>query len=176
MVGSWMVRPDRRIPYSGMPAARLSGRNLRRLAAIAAALMLGLAGGGCSLSYQLGGRLGKEDAKPEQTSSVAPNTIDTKASTRTLPADADLVLAKAAVHELLSRGSQDASVPWENPRTGARGTVTPLAAAYIQDGFTCRDFLASYVHAGNESWLQGEACRVHQGRWEVKNLRPLKQT
>ena len=48
-------------------------------------------------------------------------------------------------------------MPWENPRTGARGTITPLASAYNQDGVTCRDFLASYVHGQTEAWLQGEA-------------------
>ena len=48
--------------------------------------------------------------------------------------------------------------------------------AYNQDGFTCRDFLASYVREGAEAWLQGEACRVHQGKWEVEALRPWKKT
>lgn len=93
-----------------------------------------------------------------------------------LPPEPDLVLARAAVHDVLSRGGQDTSLPWENPRTGARGTVTPIAAAYTQDGFTCRDFLASYVRGETESWLKGEACRVRQGQWEVKSLRPLSRT
>ncbi len=66
-------------------------------------------------------------------------------------------------------------MPWENPHTGARGTVTPLAAAYSQDGTTCRDFLASYVRNGAESWLQGEACRGRQGRWEVRQMRPWRR-
>ena len=64
--------------------------------------------------------------------------------------------------------------PWENPGTGARGTVTPIADAYTQDGFTCRDFLASYIRDGAESWLQGDACRIHQGKWTVRKMRPLK--
>jgi 17 kDa outer membrane surface antigen len=139
----------------------------RRLPALAVAVALALASGGCS--YKLGGFFGS-DEKPETTNSVA-KPARQKASA---PAEADLAIARAAVHDVLSRGGQDASVPWENPRTGARGTVTPIAAAYNQDGFTCRDFLASYVREGDESWLQGEACRVHQGKWEVKNLRPLK--
>ena len=66
-------------------------------------------------------------------------------------------------------------MPWENPKTGARGTITPLAAAATQAGVTCRDFLASYVRNGSESWLQGEACRA-RGKWEVRNLRPWKNT
>src|SRR4029077_10403865 len=93
-----------------------------------------------------------------------------------LPSEPDLALTKAAVHDVLSRGAQDSSLPWENPRTGARGTVTPIAEAYTQDGFVCRDFLASYVRQGTESWLQGEGCRVHQGRWEVRAMRPWKKT
>jgi surface antigen len=67
-------------------------------------------------------------------------------------------------------------MPWENPSTGARGTITPLAAAASQDGVTCRDFLASYVKNGAESWLQGEACRAGRGKWEVRTLRPWKST
>ena len=71
---------------------------------------------------------------------------------------------------------KDASQPWENPRTGARGTVTPIADAYTQDGFQCRDFLASYIRDGAESWLQGDACRAHQGQWTVRKLRPLQRS
>ena len=139
---------------------------LRRLAALAAAIAFGVSTGGCS--YKLGGFFGKEE-KPELTSSVSRPARE-KAN---VPGEADLALTKAAVHDVLSRGGQDISAPWENPRTGARGTVTPIATAYSQDGFTCRDFLASYVREGDESWLQGEACRVHQGKWEVKSMRPL---
>jgi hypothetical protein len=168
VVRSRTVRPYRQPSYSGRPGGRLCG-GARHRAAIAAAIILGLATGGCS--YKLGGFFGKDD--PEQTSALKP--IAAPAPALALPADADLALTKAAVHDLLSRGAQDTSVPWENPRTGARGTVTPIAAAYTQDGFTCRDFLASYVREGVESWLQGEACRIHKGRWEVKSIRPLKK-
>ena len=62
------------------------------------------------------------------------------------------------------------------PATGARGTVTPIAAAYSQDGAVCRDFLASFVRDGSESWLQGEACRVQRGPWQVRKLTPWKRS
>ena len=45
--------------------------------------------------------------------------------------------------------------------------------SYVEGTFTCHDFLASYVHVETETWLQGEACRIDNGKWEVKNLRPL---
>jgi surface antigen len=73
---------------------------------------------------------------------------------------------------VLTKGGKDVSAPWENPRTGARGTVTPIAAVYSQYGAQCREFLASYVVKNNEAWLQGEACRAQQGSWVVRSLKP----
>ena len=45
------------------------------------------------------------------------------------------------------------------------------------DGFTCQDFLASYVRVGSgEDWMRGEACRIHKGNWEVRSLKPWKSS
>jgi surface antigen len=134
-------------------------------------LALALTGGGCSMSYKLDSFFAKKEGdKPIVTGSLAP------AAAPAQPAEGDLALAKAAAAEVVSTGAKDASQPWENPQTGARGTVTPLADAYTQDGFLCRDFLASYVRGGSESWLQGDACRMHKGKWTVRSLRPLKRS
>jgi surface antigen len=142
--------------------------------------MLALPSGACSFSYQLGSLFG-DDKKSDVTSSISSNSaqVAPTASPAALVdggAENDLAFARAAASEALSRDGKTTSVPWENPRTGARGTVTPLASAYTQDGFVCRDFLASYVRRGAESWLQGEGCRVHQGKWEIRALRPWKKT
>jgi len=111
----------------------------------------------------------------DQTGSTSAATAEgTAAQTAS---NADLVYARAAAAEVLTKGGKETSLPWENPRTGARGTVTPIAAVYTQDGFTCQDFLASYLREGNkEAWLQGEACRVHQGKWEIRSLKPWKRS
>lgn len=108
--------------------------------------------------------------RPETTGSIAAAN-DAMASAQ-LPPEADLALTRAAVNEMLSRGQKDASVPWENPATGARGTVTAIASAYTIDKAQCRDFLASYVSGGKESWLRGEACRENRGAWEVRAFKP----
>ncbi len=105
--------------------------------------------------------------EPEQTGAMRPLRSFTS-----LPPEQDLAVARAAVSEFLGRGGSDSSMPWENPRTGARGTITPIAAEYAQDGSTCREFLASYVAKDNEAWLQGEACQMHQGKWVVRSLKP----
>ena len=161
--------------YKGTRKARLWRL---RAKAIALALTLGAATGGCSLSYKLDSFMGKESDKPGQTASARPAAAQ-KPSPSGLgapPAENDLAYAKAAAAEVLGRSEKDASQPWKNPGTGARGTVTPLADAYTQDGFQCRDFLASYIREGAESWLQGDACRMHRGKWTVRTLRPLKRT
>jgi surface antigen len=135
-------------------------------------LALALALGGCSFSYQLDNMLAKKD-DAERTGSL--RLAVPKATAEPL-AEGDLAFARAAVSEVLTKGGKDASMPWENPSTGARGTITPLASVYSQDGTTCRDFLASYVRNGSESWVQGEACRAGRGKWEVRKMRPWKST
>jgi surface antigen len=130
-------------------------------------------GSGCSFSYKLDSVFSRDGDKSEVTGAPA-SPGQPMASGPAMAADADLAFAKAAATEALAR-TGDVSVPWENPRTGARGTVTPLASAYTEDGFVCRDFLASYVRKDSESWLQGEGCRIHQGRWEVRHMKPLKR-
>jgi surface antigen len=157
---------------SGYKATHLSRlwRSIVRVAPLAAPLLaLSLVAGGCSFSYQLDSLTGK--GEPEQTGAMRPLR-----SLSSLPPEQDLAVARAAVSEFLGRGGSDSSMPWENPRTGARGTITPIASAYNQDGATCRDFLASYVRDGNEAWMQGEACRIPQGKWEVRTLKPWNRT
>ena len=148
-----------------------------RATAIALSLALGAATSACSLSYKLDSLAGK-DEKSDQTASLRPTpaVAPKPAPSATTPTEHDLAHAKAAAVQVLARTEKDASQPWENPRTGARGTVTPIADAYTQDGFQCRDFLASYIRDGAESWLHGDACRAHQGQWTVRKLRPLKRS
>jgi len=136
-------------------------------------LALALASGGCSFSYQLGSLFG-DDKPAESTSSITPTSDSGKGITQ-LPPDGDLAYARAAATEVLAQGDTQSSARWENPATGARGMVTPLANSYTQDGLVCRDFLASYVKEGSEAWLQGEACKARQGKWEVRSLKPWKR-
>ena len=51
-----------------------------------------------------------------------------------MPSDADLAVARAATSEMLGKGGKTANMPWDDPRTGARGTITPIASAYTHDG------------------------------------------
>jgi hypothetical protein len=122
---------------------------------------------GCSVTTQLGSFLGKD--KPDATATVS--------SARPLAATADvtdLTVVQKAVGVMLSTG--ETAAQWENPATGARGTITPIASNYAQGSTQCRDFLASYVREQSESWLEGAACRNQSGRWDVRSLSPWKRS
>jgi hypothetical protein len=133
--------------------------------------MAALGCGGCSLSGQLDSYFGGDK---DQTGSITPPPGAKEADI--LPPEVDLAFARAAASEVLRRGEKDTSLTWENPSSGARGTVTPIAAAYTQDGQICRNFLASYVNGSAQSWLQGEACKQSRGAWEVRTLKPWKNS
>ena len=163
-----MIRvTTRRRRYNGPSRSRL----WRALAA-GFALALAAAAGGCSFSYQLDSLMGSD--KTDTTASIKPPPGAKTAEE--LPPDADLAFARAAASDVLARGSKDASQTWENPSTGARGTVTPIAQAYSSDGKTCRDFLASYVQGSAQSWLKGEACKPDKGAWQVRSIKPWKSS
>ena len=147
------------------------GFRLWRGVAAAAVLALALGSGGCSLSSQFDALFGSSTS--DQTGSITPPPGSKPVDE--LPAT-DLAYAKAAVSEVLNRGRKDASQPWENPSTGARGTVTPIASAYTEGDRICHDFLASYVNGSSQAWLQGEACKPRKGGWEVRSLKPWKRS
>ncbi|MDQ8732003.1 RT0821/Lpp0805 family surface protein [Bradyrhizobium sp. LHD-71] len=162
-----------RSPYTGWVSARLLA--FARPACAAALLVVAAPVlGGCS--YQLGSMFADSKAEPETTASIRPTAVGAYASLSAVPSpsEADLAYARAAATEALARGGKDTSHPWENPHTGARGSVTPLTNAYSANGVTCRDFLASYVKDKAETWLQGEACKVGKG-WEVRTMKPWRR-
>jgi surface antigen len=147
------------------------------------ALLVALGAAGCSMSFPLSSLM--PGASADQTDSNAGKADDrdvtgslalqsTKAGRGGMPS-VDWTLATAALREALA-GKEDVSVPWQNPTTGAQGTVTPVSTVYMQDGFPCRNFLASHVRNGRETWIQGSACRIHRGEWEVRSSRPLQKS
>jgi surface antigen len=127
-------------------------------------ILIGLGAGGCGLSRSdnafakmdhddITGSLGGQPGGP-------------------LPTENDVAFARNAASDVLTRGDKDSSQPWQNPKTGAHGSVTPLTGAYASQGRVCRDFLASYVNGRTESWLQGAACQSGHGRWDIHTLKP----
>jgi surface antigen len=144
--------------------ARVGLSAIRPAGAVATLFLVSIGSGGCSISRSDGAFAKMDDS--EVTGSIA-------SGQGPAPTETDLAFARNAASDVLTKGGKDSSQPWENPETGARGSVTPLAQAYSSDdGRTCRDFLASYVNGRSESWLQGAACKASHGRWEIHTLKP----
>ncbi|MCL2715389.1 MAG: RT0821/Lpp0805 family surface protein [Alphaproteobacteria bacterium] len=88
------------------------------------------------------------------------------------PTDSDLAFVRTAASDVLNRGTRDSSQHWENPETGAHGSVTPIGEVYrAETGKKCRDFLASHVNGRAESWLRGAGCQGGRGNFEVITLK-----
>jgi surface antigen len=149
---------------------------LKPIAAILSLMAVFMAASGCS--YQLASLVSTDESEPQVTGTVSRSTNSSSAapSKSSSQAELDLAYARAAATEALSRGSRDASLPWQNPHSGARGNITPLATSYSEAGMACRDFLASYMHGESQDWLEGAACRTASGAWEIRWLKPLKSS
>ena len=174
MAGPVARRAFRRPLYSGTAVASL------RLAAV---LTLALGVSGCAVSGPLGSMFAKQSkdearayASEDVTGSVGIASRIAGVGLDRGPAFGNRPGVSRAwpSSTCSSAAARRSARPGKIRRSGARGTVTPIASAYDKDGGTCRDFLASYVRRqGPETWLQGEACRAKQGAsWEVKSLRP----
>jgi len=173
-----------RLPYHGKTGTRLSVASL--FSAPVAAGLIAMFLGGCSmqLSSLLPG--GVSDSGPTGPSVIRTASDDTTGSIPLQMASVngnpmgmsaiDWPHAQAALKEALARTDEGPSVPWDNPASGARGTVTPIAAAFNKDGLPCRNFIASHVKEGMETWSEGLACRVSASTWEVKSVKPLKKS
>jgi surface antigen len=157
----------------------------------AVVLGIAIAAGGCSMSMP--SLFGDKDS-PKSTPAVS-SVFESKSKTVRADSDttgtlalqeaaggkgawspADWSVAKSALRDVLGRGEAGSSQPWENPTSGARGTVTPVAAIYEKDGFPCRNFIIGGVREGRESWYEGTACRIHRGQWDVVTTRPLQKS
>ena len=91
--------------------------------AVMTLILIGVGSGGCSLS-RTDAAFAKMDDN-EVTGSIAAAQAGGPA-----PTEGDLAFARNAASDVLTKGDKDSSQPWENPETGARGSVTPLAQAY----------------------------------------------
>jgi len=142
---------------------------IRPAGTVVTLILIGVGASGCSLS-QVDAFARVDDA--DVTGSIRPTPVNA-----VVPTDSDLAFARNAASDVLTKGDKDSSQPWENPQTGARGSVTPLAEAYSgEDGRVCRDFLASYVNGTTETWLQGAACKTGRGRWEIRSMTPWRKS
>ena len=100
---------------------------IRPAGAVITLILIGASLGGCSLSRN-------DNAMAKMVDSDVTGSIAAAPPSGPTPTDSDLAFARNAASDVLTRGDKDSSQPWENPETGARGSVTPLAQAYASEG------------------------------------------
>jgi surface antigen len=166
---AWLTAPG--TAASCRRSLTLWGRTVCPGAALAVALLAGACGMSAT-NFSLPGA-GSGAGSDAGTAAKPADSVDliSALSTGAFSGD-DLIIASMAATAFMARGRGG---PWENPHSGARGTITPIAAAHRDNGVECRHFLVSYVHDKDEAWMQGEACRDAAGQWEVRSLRPWRR-
>ncbi|MEP9378897.1 RT0821/Lpp0805 family surface protein [Aquabacter sp. CN5-332] len=116
-------------------------------------------------------RLGEAD--PMVTGSIKVQPVSLPVPAGDAPsgiATSDWAQAKLALDQALISRDKAASIPWDNPKTGARGTATPIGAS---DADGCRDFRIGVVDGTGEHWVQGSACRDTKGAVSLSQVRVL---
>ncbi len=166
------------LPYHGSGGASRFAHPALFAAALTGAICLG----GCGMTMQLDSFLPEKSKAAEastdrgEITGSIPKSAHKAASSNAAMSLSDWSLAGAALREALKGSDANASVPWHNPDSGSGGTVTLVASAYNQDGFPCRNFLASNVREGKEAWFSGTACRMHRGEWDIRATKPLQKS
>lgn len=80
--------------------------------------------------------------------------------------------AKGAMGLALDPQGNGMPVSWDNPKSGARGSFTPVGDAAPVDDKICRAFIAELGGSAPARSLQGTACRDSEGDWAVGDIKP----
>ena len=94
------------------------------------------------------------------------------------PAGADRERSRLCPHaatDALTKGGKDTSQPWENPDTGARGSVTPLSQAYSPRTAAPAGISWQATSTARRKLAAGRRLQGRQGRWEIHTLKPWRR-
>lgn len=139
---------------------------------------LGVLMAGCSVSFPILGLSSKAEDEVATTSSVLPSRGSPKPSAlSSLAAELgpeDLRRADGAMAVALDPQGNGASVSWDNPQSGSKGSFTPVGGPFLRSDEICRAFVAAVQTQTKPAKLQGMACRPSGGEWAVKDVKPWK--
>lgn len=139
---------------------------------------LGVLLAGCSVSFPILGLSSKAEDEVATTSSVLPSRGSSKPSAlSSLAAELgpeDLRRADGAMAVALDPQGNGASVSWDNPQSGSKGSFTPVGGPFLRSDEICRAFVAAVQTQTKPAKLQGMACRPSGGEWAVKDVKPWK--
>ncbi|MES0884840.1 RT0821/Lpp0805 family surface protein [Roseibium sp. SCP14] len=80
----------------------------------------------------------------------------------------DKSIASKNLQKALEKSLSGNSVRWQNPTSGARGSVTPLKTWKTSEGTYCRSFREKIeLASGRTISRNGVACRTAEAVWEA---------
>jgi surface antigen len=80
----------------------------------------------------------------------------------------DKQMATQAAHRAFESNHTGQPATWQNPDTGASGTVTPTRTYQIENGQYCREYTQDITVGGEKHQTYGTACRQPDGSWKVQ--------
>lgn len=81
--------------------------------------------------------------------------------------DEDRALLWKAARESLDDSADGQTTTWQNPKTGARGELKPVAT-FEEEGRRCRDLEVANSAKGRSNRLVLTLCRQDDGDWKVQ--------
>jgi surface antigen len=81
--------------------------------------------------------------------------------------DEDRALLGKAARASLDGSADGQTTSWENPKTGARGELKPVAT-FEEQGRRCRDLEVANSAKGRSNRLVLTLCRQDDGDWKVE--------
>jgi len=81
----------------------------------------------------------------------------------------DKEMATQAAHQAFENNHTGAPSSWQNPDTGASGSITPTRTYQIENGQYCREYTQDITVGGEKHQTYGTACRQSDGSWKVQN-------
>ncbi|TQI75565.1 surface antigen [Bosea sp. AK1] len=150
---------------------------------LAAAVLLGLFGAGCSVSFPILGLSSKSEDEVAATSAMTTSSVlparggDRASALAGLSSELgpeDMRRADGAMSVALDPQGNGAPVSWDNPQSGIKGSFIPVGGPFLRSDEICRAFIASVETQSRPVKLQGTACRPSGGEWAVKDMEPWK--
>lgn len=82
---------------------------------------------------------------------------------------ADMAYYNRTSQRALENAQPGETLPWSNPQSGNRGTITPSGYYQTANGRYCREYQQTITVGGRTEQGQGTACRQPDGTWQIVN-------
>ena len=83
------------------------------------------------------------------------------------PSDWQVLLNRISTFDMATLQTEDVSADWANPETGSKGRITQVRKLPDVLNEECRSFKSSMHSVTGVENIEGQACRVPDGSWQI---------